>query len=173
MILTLTQLVGCMPYAGERAPIFLEALNHGMLEFSIDTPLRQSAFLTQIAHESGSLRYTREIADGSAYENRKDLGNIYPGDGKKYPGRGLIQITGRTNTQTCLISLGRAESDLAYLETPVGASRSAAWFWKLKGLNEMADKEAFGSITKAINGGYNGLDERVRYYLKARKVFGI
>jgi putative chitinase len=173
MILTLDQLQRCMPHAGNRASIFLECLNHACLEFGIDTPIRMAAFLAQIAHESGSLRYTREIADGSAYEGRKDLGNTHVGDGKKYPGRGLIQVTGRANTTLCLVSLGRAETDLEYLETPMGASRSAAWFWKLKGLNELADKMAFGSITKIINGGFNGLDDRIFYYVKAIKALGV
>ncbi len=173
MILTLAQLQACMPYAGNRAPIFLECLNHAMTEFGIDTLLRQACFLAQIAHESGSLRYTREIADGSAYEGRKDLGNTHVGDGKRFLGRGLLQITGRANTELCLISLGRKESDTEYLETPMGASRSAAWFWKLKGLNELADQGSFGTITKMINGGFNGLDDRLRHYVRIRKVFGI
>lgn len=173
MILTAAQLLACMPSAGGRAPIFVEALNHAMLEFGIDTLGRSAAFLAQIAHESGSLRYTREIADGAEYEGRKDLGNTRVGDGKRYPGRGLIQVTGRTNTELCLTALGRPESDLEYLETPVGSCRSAAWFWKLHGLNELADTGAFGSITKIINGGYRGLDDRLRHYIRIRKVFGI
>ncbi len=179
MILTLEQLRACMPYSGDRAPIFLECLNHAMLEFGIDTPVRQAAFLAQVAHESGSLRYTREIADGSAYEGRKDLGNTFVGDGKKYPGRGLIQVTGRANTTLCLVSLNRKETDLDYLETPIGASRSAAWFWKLKGLNELADQGLFGSISGLINTGHakgraiNGLDDRIIHYCRIRKVFGI
>lgn len=162
-----------MPYAGDRVAVFVEALNHAMLEFGVDTLGRAACFLAQIAHESGSLKYLREIADGSAYEGRKDLGNTHVGDGKRFPGRGLIQITGRANTEHCLVALGRPESDLEYLETPMGASRSAAWFWKLHGLNELADTGAFGSITKKINGGYNGLDDRIRHYVRIRKVFGI
>lgn len=171
MILTLDLLRACMPHSGERATVFVEALNHAMLEFGIDTPIRQAAFLANVAHETGSLRYLREIADGSAYEGRKDLGNIYPGDGKKFPGRGLLQVTGRTNTETCLVSLGRPESDLAYLETPMGASRSAAWFWKWKNLNELADTGRFWSVCKTINGGTNGLDERIIGYVRCLKVF--
>lgn len=173
MILTAAQLSACMPYAGERVPIYVEALIHAMLEFDIDTLARNACFLAQIAHESGSLKYSREIASGADYEGRLDLGNTHVGDGKRYPGRGLIQITGRTNTEHCLVALGRPESDLEYLETPMGASRSAAWFWKLNGLNELADQGAFGTITKKINGGYNGLDDRIRHYVRIRKVFGI
>lgn len=170
MILTLDQLNACMPYAAERAPIYLECLNTAMLERDIDTVLRQSMFLAQVAHESGSLRYTLELADGSAYEGRKDLGNIYEGDGKKFRGRGLLQVTGRTNTLKCLEALGRSSTDLDYLETPMGASRSAAWFWYVNGLNMMADKELFWSVSKAINGGTNGLDSRIQHYFRIRQV---
>lgn len=164
----------CLPYAGERAPIFLECLNTAMLERLIDTPLRQAAFIAQVAHESGSLRYTLEIADGKAYEGRKDLGNTQAGDGPRFRGRGLLQITGRSNYEKCGFALGRnLIKDPEYLETPMGASRSAAWFWASHGLNELADKEAFGTVTKIINGGYSGLDDRIRNYLKCRKVLGL
>lgn len=173
MILTLAQLQACIPYAGDRAPIFLDCLNTAMTEFDIDSLLRQACFLAQITHESGSLKYTREIADGSAYEGRADLGNTQVGDGKRFPGRGLIQITGRTGTELALVSLGRQESDLAYLETPMGASRSAAWWWKTHGCNDLADLGSFGSLTKKINGGYNGLDDRIRHYVRIRRVLGI
>ena len=174
MILTLSQLNACMPYAGERAAIYLECLNTAMHERNIDTAQKQAAFLAQIAHESGSLRYTLEIADGKAYEGRKDLGNTHVGDGPRYKGRGLLQVTGRSNYEACGFALGRnLISDPEYLETPMGASRSATWFWDSKGLNSHADKDAFGTITKIINGGYNGLDDRIRHYLKCRKALGL
>lgn len=173
MTLSLDQLKACLPYAGDRLPVFHECLNQAMQEFEIDTPARKACFLAQIAHESGSLRYTREIADGSQYEGRRDLGNVFAGDGKKYPGRGLIQVTGRDNQTACLKALGRKEDDLEYLETPIGASRSAGWFWRSRSLNTLADTGAFGSLTKAINGGYNGLDDRIRHYTRCRKALGI
>ena len=174
MILTLDILKACMPYAGERAAIYVEALNHAMLEQSIDTMVRQACFLAQICHESGSLRFTLEIDDGTAYEGRKDLGNVVPGDGPRYKGRGFLQITGRTNYEACGQALGKdLLSDPAYLETPMGASRSATWFWKSRGLNELADQGLFGTITKKINGGYNGLDDRIKHYVRIRKVFQI
>lgn len=173
MPLTLAQLQNCLPYAGDRTPIYLECLNTAMLEFGIDTLLRQASFLAQVAHESGSLRYTRELADGSAYEGRADLGNTHVGDGKRFVGRGLIQVTGRANTFKCLAALGRKDDDLGYLETPMGASRSAGWFWSVNGLNDIADQGSFGTLTKKINGGYNGLDDRIRHYVRIRKVLGI
>lgn len=173
MMLDLPKLIGCMPYSGDRAPIFLECLNTAMSEFGIDSPLRQSMFLAQVAHESGSLRYTREIADGSDYEGRLDLGNNAVGDGKKYRGRGLLQVTGKTNTLKCLASLNRKLDDLDYLETPMGSSRSAGWFWYSKGLNMQADQGLFWSVSKIINGGTNGLDDRISHYVRARRALGI
>lgn len=172
-MLTLEKLIACMPYSGERAPIFLECLNTAMAEFSIDSLLRQSMFLAQVAHESGSLRYVHELADGSAYEGRKDLGNTYAGDGKRYPGRGLLQVTGRANTLACLAALNRKLDDLDYLETPMGASRSAAWFWYAKGLNAPADQGLFWTVSHKINGGTNGLDDRISHYVRIRKALGI
>lgn len=145
-----------------------------MAEFEIDTPKRQAAFLAQVAHESGSLRYVRELADGSAYEGRVDLGNTSTGDGIRYKGRGLLQITGKANYVACGTDLGL---DLLrfpeLLEQPVNASRSAGWFWKKKDLNRFADTDQFGSLTRAINGGYNGLDDRIRLWLNIRKVLGL
>ena len=174
MILTLEKLNACMPFAGARAAIFVECLNTAMLERDIDKPERQAAFLAQIAHESASLKYTLEIADGSAYENRADLGNTQPGDGPRFKGRGLIQITGRFNYEKLSLALGRdVVKDVQYLETPMGASRSAAWFWQVNGLNDLADQGKFGSITKRINGGFNGLDDRIFHFVRIRKVFGI
>jgi putative chitinase len=177
MKLTLAQLQACMPYAGDRGPIFLEALNAAMDEFQIDTLLRQASFIAQVAHESGSLKHTAEIWGPTeaqrGYEGRRDLGNTHIGDGRKYLGRGLLQITGRSNTTECLRALGRSEDDVGYLETPIGASRTAAWFWRSRGLNEIADQGSFGTITKKINGGYNGLDDRIRHYVRCRKALNI
>src|SRR5688500_5004575 len=90
-----------MPLAGGRAQLYAPHINEAMREFGISTPLRQAAFVAQVCHESGSLRYAREIADGSAYEGRADLGNIKPGDGPRFRGRGLLQITGRANYVRC------------------------------------------------------------------------
>lgn len=172
--MTPAQLLACMPYTSqEMLAINADALTQAMAEFGIDTLLRQACFLAQIAHESGSLKYVREIADGSAYEGRADLGNTHVGDGKRFPGRGYLQITGRKNTEICLVALGHPETEVSYLETPNGAARSAAWFWKDAGLNDIADQGNFGTLTKRINGGYNGLDDRIKHYVRIRKVFCI
>lgn len=163
-----------MPYAGPRAEVFLDPLNAAMAEFEINTPLRQAAFLAQIAHESGSLRYVKELATGSAYENRRDLGNVMAGDGVRYNGRGLIQITGRYNYRKVGIALGiDCENCPELLEGRINATRSAAWFWQSNGLNELADAEQFDKITRRINGGTNGRAERLAYYHTALEVFGV
>ena len=170
-MITLDELRAIMPHAGPRAEQFIEPLNDAMLEFEINTPQRQAAFLAQIAHESGSLRYVRELASGEAYELRSDLGNTEPGDGPRYKGRGFIQVTGRANYQACGNALG---VDLVgspeLLERPDLACRSAAWFWQTHGLNELADKGDFKLITKRINGGYNGYQERLAFYERAQEV---
>jgi putative chitinase len=171
--LTLLQLQKIMPYAGKRAGTYIEPLNLAMWEFGIDTPMRQAAFLAQIAHESGSLKYVREIASGEAYEGRRDLGNTEPGDGVRFRGRGLIQITGRTNYRACSLGLFGDERLLdqpELLEETVSACRSAGWFWQTMNLNALADIGAFRPITRAINGGYNGYDDRLAYYERAKAV---
>jgi putative chitinase len=170
-VITLDELKQIMPYAGRRAEFYLDHLQSAMDEFDIDTPQRQAAFLAQIAHESGSLNYVKELADGSAYEGRKDLGNVHPGDGVRFKGRGLIQITGRSNYRDCGIALGTDLVDCPErLETPELACRSAAWFWKSRGLNELADKGDFKLITKRINGGYTHYKERMAYFARAQQV---
>jgi putative chitinase len=176
MILTLAQLKAVMPFAGDRAAIFLDALNAAMQEFGITSPLRQAAFLAQLAHESMSLHFTLEKADGRGYDPSvnpqlaEKLGNTEPGDGPRFKGRGLIQLTGRANYIAAGKALGRdLLKDPTYLETPIGASRSAAWFWSSRGLNSHADADEFGTITKKINGGYTHIDQRIQHYFRARK----
>lgn len=172
--MTPDQLLSIMPNAGIKVDTYASLLTDAMTEFMIDSSKRQAAFIAQIAHESGSLRYTEEIADGSAYNGRADLGNTSPGDGPKYKGRGLIQITGKSNYRQCGIDLGYDFlSEPGLVALPENACRSAAWFWKTHNLNRFADADQFGSLTKAINGGYNGLDDRIQYWLKARMVLGL
>jgi len=176
-MITLDQLRAIMPYAGSRAANFLDPLNRAMDERGIDTPGRQAAFLAQIAHESGSLRYVKEIASGEAYEGRRDLGNTEPGDGPRYKGRGLIQITGRANYRDCSLALFGDEHVLIdhpeFLELPENACRSATWFWASRGLNERADRGEMERITRIINGGTNGLADRLAHWDRALKVLAV
>lgn len=147
---------------------YLPFINAAMLEFEITTELRAAAFLAQLAHESGELRYMEEIASGSAYEGRRDLGNTEPGDGKRFKGRGPIQLTGRDNYRRFgkLLDIP-LEQEPALAASPQVGFRLAAAFWDSKGLNDFADRRQFRAITKRINGGYNGLPERERYYDRA------
>lgn len=169
--MTADQLRKIMPQAGSKADLFAGPLSDSMMEFDINTKARQAAFIAQIGHESGQLRYVRELASGSAYEGRKDLGNTMPGDGVKYKGRGLIQITGKANYVALMMALGiDCLENPEVLEEPVNASRSAAWFWKDRGLNELADQGNFLAITKRINGGTNGLEDRQALWAKAKEV---
>lgn len=156
---------------------FIVGLNEAMREFEIDKSfLREAAFLAQILHESGGLHYVRELASGDAYDTGRlaeRLGNTpeADGDGQRYRGRGLIQITGWRNYLLCGMALDLdllAQPEL--LERPVLACRSAGWFWHDNGLNELADKEDFMLIVKRINGGTNGWAERRQLYANALTV---
>lgn len=153
---------------------FLQPINFTLDEFVIDTPLRQAFFIAQIAHESGSLRYVQEIASGAAYEGRVDLGNLEPGDGICYKGRGLIQVTGRANYKRCGEALGL---DLIgcpeLLELPENAARSAGWFWATHNLNASADANDIRTNTRIINGGANGLLDRTQRLVEAKRGLGL
>ena len=155
-------------FAGNSLAAIVGLMNRYADEFEITTPLRWAAYLAQILHESGGLRYSEEIASGKAYEGRKDLGNTSPGDGVKYKGRGLIQLTGKYNYIKYKAYCGYdvvAKPEL--IAKPVGAVRSSMWFWQTNSLNYYADRKEFLKITKRINGGTNGLQQRQRYYDKA------
>lgn len=149
-------------------------INTYALEFDINTPLRWAHYLAQIMHESGGFRYSEEIASGKAYEGRKDLGNTQKGDGVKYKGRGLIQLTGRANYTKYKAYCGfDVVSQPELLARPIGAVRSSMWFWKQKALNYYADRDEFVKITKRINGGTNGLKQRETYLKRAKAALGI
>jgi len=157
-------------------------LVQAMINCEISAPLRAAAFLAQIAHESAELRFMQELwgptAQQKKYEPPSDvataLGNTQPGDGFRYRGRGPIQITGRANYKKYGDLLGVdlvGNPDLA--AQPEYAFQTAGLFWKMKGLNELADVQDFTTITKRINGGLSGLAERKRYYETAKKAFGL
>jgi putative chitinase len=149
--------------------------------YGITGRLRMAAFLGQVGHESGRGKWTKEIWGPTeaqkGYEGRKDLGNIRPGDGSWFRGRGLIQITGRANYEAAAKALGVPLDQLpAWLEGREGAVTSAAWWWRQHGCNELADaagtEAGFKALTRRINGGVNGLDERKRLYAAALKALG-
>jgi putative chitinase len=170
--LPLAQLQAIMPHLPkDKAEAYLEPLNKALAEYDVDTPKRRAAFLAQLAHESGELRYMEEIASGEAYEGRKDLGNTEPGDGKRYKGRGPIQLTGRANYRRAGQALGLdLEGNPEQAAKPEVGFRVAGWFWKTHGLNELADRGEFRAITRRVNGGTNGLESRERYYRRALDV---
>jgi putative chitinase len=172
-MVTVEELRAIMPAASHSKLLtFVTPLNATMKEFGIsDTPEREAAFIAQLAHESGGFHYVRELASGEAYEGRADLGNTEPGDGIRYRGRGLIQITGRANYRACGEALDLPlEDHPTLLELPVNACRSAGWYWASRKLNDLADKGDFLLITKRINGGFRGIKERTAYYERAKDV---
>jgi putative chitinase len=147
------------------------AHNHG-----ITTRVRVAAFLAQVGHESGGGRHRREIASGAAYEGRRDLGNTQPGDGRRFRGRGLIQITGRANTTRARDALKPGMEIKAFcewLEEHGGASVSAAWWWNQHGCNALADSGDFIGLTRRINGGVNGLGDRQARWAAAKRALGV
>jgi len=179
--MTLAQLQQIFPRARSLAGVFISSLNLAMLNRQINTPQRAAAFLAQIGHESGELHYVRELGSDQ-YLSKYDTGVLAArlgntpeadGDGQKYRGRGLIQITGRRNYLACSQALfgdDRLLLQPQLLEQPPWACESAAWFWQSNGLNELADKGQFTTITRRINGGLNGLDARLQLWARAKAV---
>ena len=155
----------------EKLELFLPYLNSTMEEFEINTPRRIQMFLAQVGHESGQLRYLKELASGEAYEGRKDLGNTHTGDGVKYKGRGLIQLTGRSNYVLASLGLGLPLLEKPeLLELPENAARVAGWFRYNKRLNGLADEGLFEKMTRVINGGMNGYADRYKLLQRAMEV---
>lgn len=181
MAITEKQLLQILPNAGTKAGVFVPGLNATMGKYAIITRLRMAAFIAQIGHESGQLRHARELGN-NAYLAKYDTGRLAQrlgntpeadGDGQLYRGRGLIQVTGRANYEACSEALfgdSRLLNTPELLEQPVYAAMSAGWFWQRAGLNTLADKGDFLTITKRINGGTNGLDERKALYQRALEV---
>jgi len=173
-LITYHHFKACLPYArSQDRNLFFDPLNHAFREFHIDSIPRIAAFIAQVAHESGSLRWKQEIASGAAYEWRKDLGNVYRGDGRRYKGRGIIQLTGRSNYEWASKELGidLINNPLRAVE-PVISSRIACLYWQSRSLNKYADmnsRQGFRMITRKINGGYNGWMDRLRHWRIARE----
>ncbi|CAF1132808.1 unnamed protein product [Adineta ricciae] len=172
--ITNEQLRAIMPRCAH--PEYLEYINSAMTEGQINTCARQAAFLAQVAHESGELVYMEELASGEKYESRRDLGNTQPGDGKKYKGRGPLQLTGRANYRAAGLALGlNLEEDPEQVATPSVGFRTSVWFWTTHKLNYLADQNtlpAFRKITKRINGGKNGQADREKYWKTAKNTLG-
>ena len=172
--MTPKELAQCTGARIDRATEFLPHIEAAMDEFEINTPERQAAFLAQVGHESGGLHWLTEIWGPTIaqtnYENRRSLGNTEAGDGFLFRGRGLIQTTGRANYEATGAALGvdllTAPETLA---EPPFAARSAAWFWREHGLNQLADAGEMQLITRRINGGINGLDERLALWESAKE----
>ncbi|WP_298353923.1 hypothetical protein [Rhodoblastus sp.] len=134
----------------------------------LSTPNRLAGFIGQCAEESASFRTTVEYASGRAYNGRIDLGNIYPGDGPRFKGRGLIQLTGRANYRQAGKDLGLPlEGDPETAAAFPDAALIAAWYWKSRGLNRWADVRDWRAVTLRVNGGERGLSERELYTERA------
>ena len=185
-MLTAQQLQSIMPaIPAAKRETFLPFLQAAMTEFAIETPARAAAFVAQLAHESGQFRFMEEIWGPTPAQNRYEpvstlattLGNVEVGDGKLFKGRGPIQITGRANYKRFGDLLGiDLVSDPARAARPELAFRIAGLFWSKKGLSELADRatdEAFREITRRINGGFNGLEDRRKFYAAACAALGV
>ncbi len=172
-ILTAEQLAAILPTAGKALIALYHApLIAAMEAANINTPIRIAHFLTQVVHESGDFRFTHELASGQAYEGRADLGNTQPGDGRRFKGRGLIQLTGRANYAAYGASIGQDLTSAGAWERvatdPDLAIGVATWFWTRRHLNAFADKDDLEAITQRVNGGLNGLEDRRRHLERAK-----
>ena len=150
----------------------VDEMNAGLALFQINTTARIRHFLAQISHESGGGRYKEELASGTAYEGRKDLGNTQPGDGPKFKGAGYIQMTGRSNYQAFAnyIKDPKVMDGVKYVGEKYPMT-SAGFWWHNNAMNALCDKNpTVEQVTLRVNGGYNGLDERKRYYQRCCEV---
>lgn len=176
----------------KRAEVFADVLSAGMAFYNITTPMRQAHFLPNVGHESGRLVYTVELWGPTAaqrgYEGRLDLGNTQPGDGSKYRGHGLIQITGRANHVAVRDRLRARfddvpdfEEDPEALAEPQWAALSACDYWDMRNLNDLADADDFDAVCDVINrgrqtdklGDSNGWTERLALHVIARHTLGV
>lgn len=159
---------------------FIPFINKYCLQYKIDTPIELASFLSQVLHESGGLKWMREIWGPTkaqrGYEGRKDLGNTVAGDGKKFMGRGLIQTTGRANFARMskdMFGDDRLLKTPELLSEPEYAVWSACIYWGWRNLDAVDDDNSIDKETKAVNGGYNGLDDRKIYFERAKKELAV
>lgn len=162
-----------------RVDRYLHYINKYLDVFEINTPLRASHFIAQCCHETAGFKFMKEqgkISYFSKYDKgslAKMLGNTKKGDGWKYRGRGFLMLTGRANYQSYQNSeycKGNIMSNPELLEGQNGSVKSGMWWWFTHGLNELADKDDIVKITKKINGGLNGIDDRKNWLNKCKKV---
>lgn len=185
-LLTFDQLTEiCRGTPPRRVEPFARPLNHCLRVYEINTLPRVAAFLGQICHESGNLRWTREIWGPTPQQARYEppsplarrLGNTETGDGHNFLGRGLIQVTGRYNYGQVSVALNQDfVANPTLLEQPLWATASACWFWSTRGLNPMADEgteDAYRRITRRINGGLNGWADRLEKWRRIQSILGI
>ncbi|NEO58554.1 MAG: glycoside hydrolase family 19 protein [Okeania sp. SIO3B5] len=175
-IFTVENLKAIMPDASdEDIHRYVAPLNQVIHDFDLATTARACAFIAQIAHESGSFYYKEELASGADYEGREDLGNTQPGDGRRYKGRGLIQLTGRANYRECgqALDLPLEDKPEMAVQDPYTNAAVAAWYWESRDINEYADQGNFEKVTRLINGGLNGYSDRLQFWERAKKVLGL
>jgi putative chitinase len=146
-----------------------EVLRPTLERYGITTPLRIAHFLGQTCEESAGFRTTEEFASGEEYEGRKDLGNVHPGDGPRYKGRGLLQLTGFSNYR----EYGQAldldlENNPALAAQPAVSLKIACEYWKRRDINAACDQDDILTVTRNVNGGLNGLDDRRAFTSKAK-----
>lgn len=143
-------------------------------KYGLNTELEVEHFLAQAAHESDHFRTLQEYASGSAYEGRKDLGNVYPGDGRRYKGRGIFQLTGRANYGQMSKILGiDLVNNPGLASTPEISVQTALEYWKTRKLSKWAKEDNVEKVTKLINGGYNGLKQRRIHLQKAKRAISL
>jgi len=149
----------------------VDYLNKYLPKYEVSTYLRVCHFLAQAAHEAASFRTLREYASGAAYEGRKDLGNVKPGDGVRYKGRGIFQLTGRANYRDIGNKIGMdLENNPELAESPEVSVLTALEYWKSRNLNVLADRDDVEGITRKINGGLNGFEDRKKYLSRCKQI---
>jgi putative chitinase len=166
---------------GDLAELYAPHLAAACEAYQIDTPLRLAHFLAQVGHESGSLVHSREVWGPTPaqerYEGRADLGNTQAGDGRRYMGRGLLQTTGRYNYGALRDRLRQHGIDAPdfvaapeLLEQAKWAVLSACDYWEMRNINALADRDDHEAVTRAVNGGTNGIEDRRRRLERAKAV---